>query len=159
MLAAEADFASEEAASAHLRTDRLGLESPVVDAPSIGRKTAKRLAKANIRTVIDLLDADPEEVAEKVKAGYITPEKILDWQDQTMLMMEVPGLRTHDVQVLVGAGIRSGDDLANASAHDVFQAAMNFLATDEGERVSRDDDALEESEVEEWIDLAKQEAA
>ena len=77
-----------------------------------------------------------------------------------MLMMEVPGLRTHDVQVLIGAGIRTGEDLAKASAQEVFRAAMDFLETSEGERVSRfEDEALEESEVAEWIDLAKQEAA
>lgn len=159
-LAAEADFESEEAASQHLRRDRLTLESPIVDAPSIGRKTAKRLAKANIRTVIDLLDADPEAVAEQLNLRYITAESLTDWQDQTMLMMEVPGLRTHDVQVLVGAGIRSGEDLAKASAHDVFQAAIDFLSSDEGTRISRfEDEELVESEVEDWIDLAKQEAA
>lgn len=159
-MAAERDFQTEESASAHLRRDRLNLESPVVDAPSIGKKTAKRLAKAGIRTVIDLLDADPEYVAHKLDVGYITPETIITWQDQAMLMMEVPGLRTHDVQVLIGAGIRTGEDLANASAHEVFRAAIDFLETNEGERVSRfEDEALAESEVAEWIDLAKQEAA
>ena len=159
-MAAERDFASEQKASNHTRRDRLTLESAIVDAPSIGRKTAKRLAKANIRTVIDLLDADVEAVADKLKVGYITAETLIDWQDQAMLMMEVPGLRTHDVQVLVGAGIRSGEDLAKASAQDVFQAAIDFLASDEGTRISHfEDDELVESEVEEWIDLAKQEAA
>ena len=158
-MVAEQDFAAEQQASNHLRRDRLTLESAVVDAPSIGRKTAKRLAKASIRTVVDLLDADPEAVAEQLNTGYITAETIIDWQDQAMLMMEVPGLRTHDVQVLVGAGIRSGEDLAKANAFDVFEAAMDFLSTDEGTRIARDDDNLEESEVEEWIDLAKQEAA
>jgi len=158
--AAERDFSAEQSATEHLRGDRLGLESPVVDAPSIGRKTAKRLAKANIRTVIELLDADPEAVADTLKVGYIDAATIINWQDQTMLMMEVPGLRTHDVQVLVGAGIRSGEDLAKASAHEVFRAAIDFLDTDEGERVSRfEDEALAEEEVAEWIDLAKQEAA
>ena len=158
-MAAEQDFAAEQKASNHLRRDRLTLESAIVDAPSIGRKTAKRLAKANIRTVVDLLDADPEAVADELKVGYISAEAIIDWQDQCMLMMEVPGLRTHDVQVLVGAGIRSGEDLAKANAYDVFEAAMDFLSTDEGTRISRDDEDLDESEIEEWIDLAKQEAA
>ena len=158
-LAAERDFAREQKASNHLRRERLTLESAIVDAPSIGKKTAKRLAKAQIRTVVDLLDADPEAVADQVKVGYITAETIVDWQDQCMLMMEVPGLRTHDVQVLVGAGIRSGEDLAKADAYDVFEAAMDFLSSDEGTRIARDDEELDESEIEDWIDLAKQEAA
>ena len=50
-------------------------------------------------------------------------------------------------------------DLAKANAYDVFEAAMDFLSTDEGTRIARDDEDLDESEIEEWIDLAKQEAA
>jgi len=157
---AEAAMASEAAETARTRSDRLTLESPIVDAPSIGRKTAKRLSKAGIQVIEDLLDCDVDWVADKLKARHITSEALIDWQDQTMLMMEVPSLRVHDVQVLVGSGIRSAEALAAASATDVFQAAMAFLDTHEGGRVSRfEDDPLAEDEVEGWIDLARLEAA
>lgn len=136
----------------------LTFESPVVDAPSIGPKTAVHLAKAGILTVGDLLVCDPDETAELIGVRYISVDAIETWQMQTTLMMEVPGLRVHDVQLLVGAGISSRDDLANASASTIFELAMEFLQTSEGSRVLRPGETLEEDEVEEWIELAQEPA-
>ncbi|MEO1101400.1 MAG: DUF4332 domain-containing protein [Pseudomonadota bacterium] len=128
-------------------------------APSIGRKTARRLSKVGLRTVGDLLDCDPEDVADRLDLHYVTPSTLVEWQDEASLMIEVPGLRVHDAQILVGAGVRTSDDLAKASARDLFIEAMTFLTTPDGERVLNDLDNLEEDEVEHWIDLAKQNAA
>ncbi len=130
-------------------------DDPVVDAPSIGRKTAKQLARAGITTIGDLLDCDAEMVELELNVRHITSEAIRIWQDQTQLMMDVPGLRVHDAQLLVGAGITTREDLANASARTIFELAMDFLATPEGERVLRDDQVLHEDEVEEWIEMAQ----
>jgi hypothetical protein len=130
-------------------------DDPVVDAPSIGRKTAKQLAKAGITTIGDLLDCDPDMVELELNVRHITSEAIRIWQDQTQLMMDVPGLRVHDAQLLVGAGITTREDLANASARTIFELAMEFLSTPEGERVLRDDQVLHEDEVEEWIEMAQ----
>ncbi len=130
-------------------------DDPVVDAPSIGRKTAKQLARAGITTIGDLLDCDAEMVELELNVRHITSEAIRTWQDQTQLMMDVPGLRVHDAQLLVGAGITTREDLANASARTIFELAMEFLATPEGERVLRDDQVLHEDEVEEWIEMAQ----
>ncbi|MFN4225576.1 MAG: DUF4332 domain-containing protein [Hyphomonas sp.] len=147
-----------ENASGPRRMAAFDLDSPVVDAPSIGRKTAKQLARAGITTIGDLLGCDPEMVELELNVRHITSDSIRTWQAQTQLMLEVPGLRVHDVQLLVGAGITSREDLANASARTVFELAMEFLATPEGGRVLRDDQVLHEDEVEEWIGMA-QEAA
>lgn len=133
-------------------------DDPVVDAPSIGRKTAKQLARAGITTIGDLLDCDPDMVELELNVRHITSEAIRTWQDQTQLMMDVPGLRVHDAQLLVGAGITTREELANASARTIFELATEFLSTPEGERVLRDDQVLHEDEVEEWIGMA-QEAA
>ncbi|MEO1472871.1 MAG: zinc dependent phospholipase C family protein [Pseudomonadota bacterium] len=142
------------------RAGRLTLDDPLASAPSIGRKTAKRLSRAGLVSVGDLMICDPEETAEMVEANYIDADKIRDWQDQVQLVMDVPGLRTHDVQVLVGAGIRSADQLAGASARDLFLMAMEFLITPEGERIAGDEaDLLDEDEIEGWIDLAQKRAA
>ena len=70
-------------------------------------------------------------------------------------MIEVPGLRVHDAQILTGSGIRSAEDLSAASAREVFRSAMDFLITDTGARIVRDDHVLHEEEVEEWIGLAR----
>ena len=137
------------------RTGRISEDSPVVDAPSIGKKTAKRLARAGITTVGDLLACDVDETAFLVDVSYIDAEKLDDWKDQTRLMMDVPGLRVHDVQILVGAGIRTRQELAEAPARTLFMLASEFLMTPEGDRVIRNDDYLAEEEVESWIGMAK----
>ena len=137
------------------RKSRITEDSPVVDAPSIGKKTAKRLARAGITTVGDLLECDVDETAFLVDAAYIDADTLNDWKDQTRLMMDVPGLRVHDVQILVGAGIRTRQELAEAPARTLFMLATEFLMTPEGDRVIRNDDFLAEEEVEGWIGMAK----
>lgn len=144
--------------STRRHTNALTFESPVVDAPSIGPKTAVHLAKAGIETVGDLIICDPDETAELIAVRHITVDAIETWQMQATLMIEVPGLRVHDVQLLVGAGISSREDLANASAGTIFELAMEFLQTSEGARVLRPGETLEEDEVEEWIELAQETA-
>lgn len=141
--------------SAPRRMASITRDDPVVEAPSIGRKTAKQLTKAGITTIGDLLDCDPDMVELEINVRHITAEALRTWQAQTELMMEVPGLRVHDAQLLVGAGITTREELASASARTIFELATEFLATPEGERVLRDDQVLHEDEVEEWIELAQ----
>ena len=153
--AVNADESDDRASN---RTPRLSRDDDLVDAPSIGKKTAKRLAREGLTKVADLVDCDAEETAFLLDIHYIDTETLTDWQDQARLMLTVPGLRAHDVQVLVGAGIRSAEELAEASTRTLFLTAMEFLSTEDGERVSREDDVFVEDEVEEWIGLAKQAA-
>jgi len=131
-------------------------EDPVIDAPSIGKKTARRLNRVGIFTVADLLACDVEEIAFELDVRHIDEPTLEDWKAQATLMIEVAGLRVHDAQILVGAGIRNGEDLANASATRIFHASMGFLKTSEGARVVRDDHVLRETEVSDWIDMAKE---
>ena len=134
----------------------INLDDPVVDAPSIGPKTASRLEKVNIFTIGDLLNADPEATAQALNVRYIKRDTLLDWQDQTRLMVDAPGLRVLDSQILVGAGIRNADDLAKASARTVLKAATSFLDTPQGARVLwGGENNVDQNEVENWIDLAK----
>jgi len=148
--------ASVTEASEIVETDHLSRTSPVVDAPSIGPKTAARLETVNIITIGDLMDADPLETAQQLDVRYIKEETLKEWQDQTALMLAMPGLRVLDSQILVGAGIRSASDLAKASARSVLNAATTFLETPKGSRVLWGAEAkVDETEVKGWIDLAK----
>jgi hypothetical protein len=151
--ASEEDDASDD--EPHVRSSGLTRENLVVDAPSIGPKTAARLEEVGIYTIGDLLDCDIEETAFLLDVHYIDSETLRDWQDQTKLMMEVPGLRVHDVQIMVGAGIRTSKELAEAPARTLFLLATEFLNSPEGERVRRGDDLFMEEEVEEWIERAR----
>lgn len=135
---------------------RLTLMSPVVDAPSIGPKTAGRLKDVDITTIGDLLNADAAETSAALNVRYITAKTLTDWQDQTRLMLEAPGLRVLDSQILVGAGIRSAEELAGSSARKVLNAALTFLETPSGARVAWGADTkVKEDDVKQWIDLAK----
>ena len=126
---------------------RLQANDPVIDAPSIGKKTARRLNRVGIFNVGDLMNCDSEEIAFELDVRHIDVPTLEDWKAQASLMMNVPGLRVHDAQILVGAGVRSAEDLANASATRIFHASMGFLKSNEGSRLVRDDHVLEEAEV------------
>ncbi|MEM9226282.1 MAG: DUF4332 domain-containing protein, partial [Pseudomonadota bacterium] len=76
------------------------------------------------------------------------------------LMLAMPGLRVLDSQILVGAGIRTADALANASTSKVLKAATGFLDTPSGSRILWGAQSnVDEGEVASWIDLAKKAAA
>ncbi|MEM6627177.1 MAG: DUF4332 domain-containing protein [Pseudomonadota bacterium] len=135
--------------------DGLTLNAPVEEAPSIGRKTAARLRKVGIYTVGDLIDADVAEASAQLKVKFMSARTLSDWQDQTRLMLSMPSLRVHDAQILVGAGVRNVDDLANASARDLLDAAMDFLSSTDGARTVRGDYEPNAAEVDDWIGQAR----
>lgn len=148
--------AASEAEALKAEREQLTEASDVVDAPSIGPKTADRLKKIGIATIGDFMSADPIEMAQNTEPKYMSKKALKDWQDQTRLMLEAPGLRVLDSQILVGVGIRSKEDLANASAKTVLDAAMNFLDTPQGARYLWGSEAkLNDADVEQWIDFAK----
>ena len=150
------DSIDPEQDSEEERGPRLTLDSPVVDAPSIGPKTATRLERVDIFTIGDLLSADVDATAVALNVRYIKAGTLTDWQDQTRLMVDAPGLRVLDSQILVGAGIRSVDELSKASAKKVLNAATSFLDTPQGARVLwGGENSVDKQEVEGWIGLAK----
>ena len=134
---------------------RLFAEDPVIDAPSIGKKTARRLNRVGIFNIGDLIACDSEEIAFELDARHIDEPTLEEWKAQARLMMDVPGLRVHDAQILVGAGIRSAEDLANASATRIFHASMGFLKSNQASPYLREHE-LEESEVNDWIEMANE---
>ena len=126
----------------------------VVDAPSIGAKTAKRLAKFGIMTVKDLLDCEPEQTAQQLRVRYIDAELIEDWQDQASLVCGVPNLRGHDAQILVASGFTTRDEIRHATVGEILAAAINFANSSEGKRVLRGSAQPDKDEVEDWIEWA-----
>lgn len=130
---------------------RLSRTSPVVDAPSIGPKTAKRLSKVGLKTVDDLLAADAAETAEQLDVNHITAEKIVAWQHQSQLMCRVPELLARDTQVLVECGFTTPEGIATADAADLLEFAKSYTATPAGTRALRGADAPDLERVKKWI--------
>jgi predicted flap endonuclease-1-like 5' DNA nuclease len=126
----------------------------VVHAPSIGPKTARRLANAGIHTVADLLAADPIEAARKLAGKNLTSEVVRSWQRQAQLVCQVPQLRQHDAQILVGSGFTTAAQIAEMKPEELLARATAFCATAAGERIlgehARPDLAL----VAKWISRA-----
>ena len=132
----------------------LQLDSDVVDAPSIGPRTARRLRQIGIATVADLLDAIADDAADQLDQRWITPELFANWQAQSTLMCRIPGLRGHDAQLLVEVGIRRPEELRVADADQLLRQIMALAATSEGKRIIRDGTAPDAREIDHWIALS-----
>ena len=137
------------------RKPRLKASDAVEDAPSIGLKTAARLAKIGIVTVADLLAIDPDAAAGKLDTRHITHATIRDWQDQARFAMTIPNLSGTKAQLLVGSGHRDVAALAKADASTVRAAIAAFAATSEGERALRGGKLPDVAEIQRWVEYAK----
>ncbi|WP_417730558.1 DUF4332 domain-containing protein [Rosistilla oblonga] len=134
----------------------LSNESDVVDAPSIGPSMAKRLEKAGVYTVADLLDADPAFVADKLNHRRITAETVRQWQLQSKLMCTSPMLRGHDAQLLVAAEITSAKQLSQCNPKWLLDEVTPIAHSSEGKRILRGAPAPDLAEVTDWITWAGQ---
>ncbi len=135
---------------------RLHLDSPVVDAPSIGLKTAKLLRRAGIVTVADLLDCDPDRAAARMRHRRITTDVIRVWQRQAVLMCTVPELRCADAAVLVACGIASPLDLSRISPSALGAMLMPLLSSAEGQRLLRGARAPSVEEITRWTETVEE---
>lgn len=124
-------------------------------APSIGPKMAERLYAHGIRTVADLLAADAGKLSLDLDHRSVWEETIVDWQDQARLVCMVPGLRGTHAQLLVGAGYRSRDAIADASAEKLCADVLAFAVSTEGQRVLRDGHPPDIERIKGWLESAK----
>jgi predicted flap endonuclease-1-like 5' DNA nuclease len=134
---------------------RLTREASVVDAPSIGPKTATRFQVIGVKTVGDLLDTSPDEAAQKIKASHINARIIKDWQAQAQLACSVPDITGTTAQMLVGAGVTTAADLAGADPAFLLKAIAEFSRTKEGEGALRGAAPPDQAKIEKWIASAK----
>lgn len=132
----------------------LELSQPVVDAPSIGPKTAERLHAIGIHTVADLLRADPQQGAAKL-GNPAANLVIREWQAQTALVCRVPNLRGHDAQFIVACQVRTAEQLRACDPHQLLQKVDAFVKTSPGQRLLRGGKAPDLAEVTEWIVAAR----
>lgn len=137
---------------------RLTMDAPVEDAPSIGAKTASRLSAVGIKTVKDLLDVSPDGAAAQIKVKHINASLIRDWQSQAELACAIPNLTSVGAQLLVAAGVRDADDLANAEADTLINLIEEFAETSDGQRILRESTPPKREDIDRWIAAAKDQA-
>ncbi|MGE0046181.1 MAG: DUF4332 domain-containing protein [Hyphomonadaceae bacterium] len=102
--------------------------SPIEDAPSIGPKTARRLASLGVFTVSDLLALKPATAAVLLNVKHISAIDIADWQTQAVLACTIPDLKSREAQALVGAGYRDAESVAQADAKALASQMRDWIA-------------------------------
>ncbi len=132
----------------------LNSSDPVVDAPSIGPRTAQRLKAIGIHSVHDLLQADHHELADRLGQKRINEDTVLRWQQQTTLAIRIPQLRGHDAQILVALGITTPEQLAEMDPNKLWSDVEPFVLTNQGKRIIRNGRRPDLQEVADWITWA-----
>jgi predicted flap endonuclease-1-like 5' DNA nuclease len=129
--------------------------APVVQAPSIGPKTAKRLEAVGVKTIADLLALNADEGEQKIDARHISAQIIRDWQAQAALACTVPGLRSREAQALVACDVRDVNDLAQQDALTLCDGIARWGLSEEGQRAWGNAPAPTEDDVATWIERAR----
>ncbi len=129
--------------------------APVVQAPSIGPKTAKRLEQAGVRTIADLLNLEPSQAETAIDARHISAQVIRDWQAQALLACTVPGLKSREAQALVACGVRDAQSLIDSDPVALCDAVAHWGLSDEGQRAWGSAPAPNEDDVATWIERAR----
>jgi hypothetical protein len=130
-------------------------DAPVVQAPSIGPKTAKRLEAVGVRTVADLLKLEPEQGEERIDARHISAEVIRGWQAQAQLACTVPGLKSREAQALVACGVIDAQELARLDAAELCEAIAQWGLSEDGQRAWGNAPAPTIDDVATWIARAQ----
>ena len=132
----------------------LNCSNDVEAAPSIGPKTADRLAQVGIRSVADLLSANPESVAEELDTNHINAKMVASWQQQARLVCQIPQLPGYGAQLLVASGFTDPEQLANTSVDVLVGKVLSICKTKKGQRIMRSGDAPERDKIAKWIECA-----
>ncbi|MBX3421266.1 MAG: DUF4332 domain-containing protein [Pirellulaceae bacterium] len=129
--------------------------SPLIEAPSIGPKTAKRLADIGVHSIAQLVGASPEELASGLTVRWITDSLIRDWQDQARLACEVPGLSGTGAQLLVALGYRTSWQVCTANADQLTAQVDNLCQTADGQHILRSAKQPMAEDIQRWIEAAQ----
>jgi hypothetical protein len=129
----------------------LARTSAVVEAPSIGGKMAERLATVGIRTVADLLNANPESTAQELDLPRVNAATIVRWQAEARLACRIPELRSCGAQLLVACGLTEPEQVAGAKAAELVAKVRAVSRTTAGRRMLRGGAAPSAERVAAWI--------
>lgn len=136
------------------RAARVNLLSDIVDAPSIGPKTAARFYQIGINTIGQFLAASASEMAAELNVKWMDEDTLSNWQAQTQLVVQVSALCGYKAQLLVAIDCRSVDELAASDADQLHGLIQDFCQTDAGARIIRSAAVPSGDEVLNWIQSA-----
>jgi hypothetical protein len=134
----------------------LTLASSIVDAPSIGPKTAARFERIGIMNIGQFLGSSPEQMVRQLRVRWIGVVQIADWQAQTRMMMSLAVLRVRDAQLLVGVGCRTTQTLEAADANELHEKLLRYSASPTGKRSLRGAAPPTIVDVHQWINASRQ---
>lgn len=129
--------------------------SDVEAAPSIGPKTAERLAKVGIHTVTDLLEADPESTAELLDTRHIRSKTIVAWQNQARLVCQIPELHGYGAMLLVACGLTEPAEISSFDPAELITRVQELCETKQGQRILRSAEPPSAKRIRRWIELAQ----
>jgi hypothetical protein len=133
----------------------LALTDDIERAPSIGARTAKRLAPLGVKTVADFLAASAYLTAGAFNSKNVSVDTIALWQDQCRLMLDVAGLRCTHAELLAQAGYRTADQLADADEVTLSADLLAFATTPAGQRILRDGSPPDIERIKGWLAAAR----
>jgi hypothetical protein len=133
----------------------LSEDAPVVQAPSIGPKAAKRLEAVGVRTVADLLRLAPEQGEEQIRTRHISAQTIREWQAQALLACTVPGLKSREAQALAACGVHDAVELAALDPSELCEAVSCWGLSNDGQRAWGSAPAPTADDCATWITRAK----
>ncbi len=137
------------------RRDRVTRASDLVDAPSIGPKTAKRFEKIGIHTIGQFLDAAASTMRADLDTRWITETLLVQWQEQAQMVCDVPELCGYKAQLLVEAGCRDAASLAASTPSELFGRVDAVCHSIDGQRILRSSTPPQQAEIAEWIAAAQ----
>ncbi len=143
-------FPNGKTANADLRYS-LHLQDALVDAPSIGPRTADRFTAIGIHSVHHFLKADAGSMCDELATRWISESIISLWQLQAKVMCSVPELNCLESQLLAGAGFVSRQSIADCEAETLYQAVSQYAATSAGKRYLRGQNPPKLTDVQTWV--------
>lgn len=130
-------------------------QSDLVDAPSIGPKTARRFAKIGIHTIGEFLDASADHMHTQLDTSWITESLLTEWQDQAQLVCDLPLLCGYKAQLLVAADCRATAVLASSELDDLHVRIREVCHSIDGQRILRSAKPPTKPDIAAWIDAAR----
>lgn len=128
------------------------LNSNAGDVLSLGPRTAGRLATVGIRSVAELLAAQPQAVARRLQGP--SSRVLVTWQCEARLILELPQLPATAARLLAAAEIGNADQIRRCTPTELF-ALLETAQQSHPESWLAETDLPTIAEISDWIHAAQ----